>query len=571
VRLWALLLLVGASTKAQITVNAAVVAFGTFAQGQAIPSRTVTITSSEAWKATAGATWLTVTPATGADSVTAATVTLAIVPANLSLRDAAQTTTVVFASTATTGTPPAPANLTVTITFKPLLTVSRTAFRYNVLPGQTPPVESFALTLNDAGNARWTITPAVTTPRGGTWLNVSTRAGTGSLDTVIVLVTTSGLPVGIYGGLITVTPGAPATAIVITVSLVVTSGAPNVSLSSPYFTSTGGLYFAGSAPPAQNFTLLNTGGSQFNWSIQTTTVTGGAWLLVSPKSGTAAATITVAANGVGLTTGSYTGAITLNVPGAIVPFFIVPVTYAISPATPIIAASGVVHAATFLNGPVSPGQLVTIFGANLANGTAAATPGGNLFPATLGATTVTIDGLPCPLLFVSPTQINLQAPFEVPGPTAQVVVQLGEISSQPAVVNVEAAAPAMFSIDGTGAGLATILKNTDYTLVTATNPARRGDVLAIFCTGLGQVQGGGITGMAAAEPLPASAAIAVNFGATAAGVRYAGLAIGFLGLYQINVVVPTASGGAGGVIAVTIKIGAVTSPALNTFISAQPR
>jgi len=570
-RLWALLLLVCASTKAQITVNVSAVAFGTSVQGQAIPSQAVAITSSEAWRATPGASWLTVTPQTGAAAVLPATVTLAIVTANLPPAEAPQTTTVVFASTATTGTPAAPANLTVTITFKPVLTVSRTAFRYNVLPGQTPPVESFALLANDAANAGWTITPAVTTPRGGTWLNVSTRAGTGSLDTIIVLVNTSGLPVGMYGGIITVTPGAPAAPIVVTVSLVVTSGAPNVSLSSPYFTSTGGLYFAGSASPAQNFTLLNTGGSQFNWTIQTTTVTGGAWLLASPKSGTAAATITVAANGVGLTTGSYTGAITLNVPGAIVPSFTVPVTYAISPTTPIIAASGVVHAATFLNGPVSPGQLVTIFGANLANGTAAAAPAGSLFPTTLGATTVTMDGLPCPLLFVSPTQINLQAPFEVPGPTAQVVVRLGEISSQPAVVNVEAAAPAMFSIDGTGAGLATILKNTDYTLVTAANPARRGEVLAIFCTGLGQLQGGGITGMAAAEPLPAGAAIVVNFGTTAAAVRYAGLAIGFLGLYQINVVVPAASGGTAGAIAVTIKIGAVTSPALNTFVSAQPR
>ena len=570
-RLGALLLLVCASAKAQITVNASVVAFGTFAQGQAIPSRAVTITSTEAWKATAGANWLTVTPATGPASATAATVTLAIVPANLPLRDASQTTTVVFASTATTGTPPAPATLTVTITFQPLLTVSRTAFRYNVLPGQTPPVESFAIEANDSANAGWTITPVVTTPRGGTWLNVSTRAGTGSLDTVIVLVNTSGLPVGIYSGLITVAPGAPAIPIVVTVSLVVTSGAPNVSLSSPYFTSTGGLYFAGSAPPTQNFTLLNTGGSQFNWSIQSTTVTGGAWLLVSPKSGTAATTITVAANGVALTTGSYAGTITLNVPGAIVPSFTVPVTYVLNPSTPTIAASGVVHAATFLNGPVSPGQLVTIFGSNLANGTAAAVPAGNLYPTTLGATTVTMDGLACPLLFVSPTQINLQAPFEIPGPTSRVVVKLGEIASQAAVVSVDAAAPAMFSIDGTGAGVATILKNTDYTLVTATNPGRRGDVLAIFCTGLGRVQGGGITGMAAAEPVAASAAVAVNFGATAGVVRYAGLAIGFLGLYQINVVVPVASGGAQGVIAVTIRIGAVTSPAMNTFISALPR
>lgn len=555
-----------AGAPAQISVSAEVVAFGTFVQGRTIPSRTVTVTSSVAWRATPGANWLTVSPQSGAASTTPVTVTLSVTGSNLAVRDAVQSTTVVFASTA------APVTLTVTITYKPVLTVSRTSFRYNVLPGQNPPVESFGLTVNDPNNAGWTITPAVTTPRGGTWLNVSTRAGTGSLDTVIVLINTPGLPVGSYAGTITVTPGAPGAPAVLTVNLVITSGAPNVSLSSPYFTEAGGLYFAGSAPPPQNFTLLNTGGSQFNWTITVATDAGSAWLLASPKSGTAAATVTVAVNGIGLTAGIYTGTLTIAIPGAVVPSLTVPVTYAISPTTPIIAASGVVHAATFLNSPVSPGQLVTIFGQNLANGAAAATPSGNLYPTTLGATTVTIGDSPCPLIYVSPAQVNLQVPFEIQGPTAQVVVKLGDVSSQPAVVNVEPATPAMFSVDGTGGGAAAILKNSDFTLVTAANAARRGDVLAIYCTGLGQVQGGGVTGMAATEPAPTAALVTVNFGTTAATIRYAGLAIGFLGLYQINVVVPAISGGAqGGAVPVTIKAGSANSPALSTFLAAQSR
>jgi uncharacterized protein (TIGR03437 family) len=566
VRTLALALLVCAGAPAQISVSAEVVAFGTFVQGQTIPSQTVTVTSSVAWRATPGANWLTVSPQSGAPSTTPVTVTLSIAASSLTVRDTVQSTTVTFTSTA------APITLTGTITYKPVLTVSRTSFSYNVLPGQTPPVESFALTANDPNNAGWTITPAVTTPRGGNWLNVSTRAGSGSLDTVIVLIHTTGLGVGSYGGTITVTPGAPGTPAVLTVSLVISSGAPNVSLSSPSFTASGGLYFAGSAPPPQNFTLLNTGGSQFGWSIAVSTESGGAWLLASPKSGTAAATVTVAVNGVGLTSGTYAGTLTVSIPGAVVPSLTVPVTYVISPTTPIIAASGVVHAATFLNSPLSPGQLVTIFGQNLANGAAAATPAGNLYPTTLGATTVSIGGFPCPLIYVSPAQINLQAPFEIQGPTAQVVVKLGEVSSQPAVVSVEAAAPAMFSVDGTGGGTAAILKNSDFTLVTAANPARRGEVLAIYCTGLGQLQGGGVTGMVASEPAPAAAAVIVNFGTTAATVRYAGLAIGFLGLYQVNVVVPATSGGAqGGAVPVTLKAGSATSPALSTFLAAQSR
>ncbi len=560
------LALFAVAAPAQIRPSAIVAAFGSFVQGQTIPSQTITLTSSDPWRAASSANWLTVAPQSGPATASAVTVTLAIAAANLPVRDAPQSATVTFASTASSA-PAAPATLTVTITYKPVLSVSRTSFLYNILPGQTPPVESFALTVNDPNNAAWTITPAVTTPRGGAWLNVSTRAGTGSLDTVIVLINPAGLPVGSYSGTITVTPGSPGAPVVITVSLAVASGAPNVSLSSPYF-SAGGLYFAGNAPPAQNFTLINTGGSRFNWFLTVSTDSGGNWLLASPKSGTSAATVTVAVNGVGLAPGSYTGVVAVTVPGAVVPTLSVPVTYIIDPATPIIAASGVVHGATFLNTAVAPGQLVTIFGQNLANGTAAAVPVNNAFPAALGATSVTMGGIPCPLIYVSPAQINLQAPFEIQGPAAQVVVKVGEVESQPAVVSVEAASPAMFSLDGTGAGTATILKNSDFSLVTAANPARRGEVVAIFCTGLGPLEGGGVTGVAATEPAPATGPVAVNFGTAAAQVRYAGLAMGFLGLYQINVVVPAASGGAqGGAVPVTIKVGAAASPALNTFLA----
>ena len=108
--------------------------------------------------------------------------------------------------------------------------------------------------------------------------------------------------------------------------------------------------------------------------------------------------------------------------------------------------------------------------------------------------------------------------------------------------------------------------------MTAANPARRGDVLAIFCTGLGQLQGGGLTGMVATEPTPVAATVGVTFGTVAAQVRYAGAAIGFLGLYQINVVVPAVSGSStGGGTPVTIRIGSAASPALNTYLAPQQR
>jgi len=566
-----LALVVCAAAWGQISVAPTTVDFGSYAHGQSIPPQTVMVTAGESWRATPGANWLAVTPQSGAASTTPATVTFLTVASNLAPRETPQTTTVVFTSTLSTGTPAPPVTVNVTISFKPVVSVSRTGFTYNSLPGQTPPVESFALVANDPNNAAWTITPAVTTPRNGTWLGVSTRAGSGSLDTVIVLITTAGLPVGNYSGTVTVTPGAPAAPIVLPVSLIISSGAPNVSLSSPYFTAPGSLTFAGGSPPTQNFTLINTGGSQFNWTAAVTTDAGGNWLLASPKSGTSATTVTVAVNGVGLAAGTYTGLIRVSVPGAVVPTLEVRVGYTISPTTPVIASSGVVHAATFINSAVSPGQLVTIFGSNLANGVAAAVPPGNTLPVLLGITSMTMGGFACPLFFVSPTQINAQAPYELVGPTAQVVVTLGGVASQPAVINVEAASPAIFSLDGTGLGTATILRNSDFSLITSANPARRGEVVAIFCTGLGQVEGGGISGLAATVPTSASAVVGVNFAAAVAPVRYAGLAIGFAGLYQINVVVPTMGLAATGPVPVTIRVGNIVSPPLNTYVEAQRR
>jgi len=555
------------TAQAQIVPAPTTVPFGSFVQGQTIPSQTVNLTSTTAWKATPGANWVTATPSTGQTTSTGVTVTLAIVAANLPVQTAAQGTTVVFSSTATTGSPPAPVTVNITITHLPVLSLSATSFNYNALPGQTPPVSSFAITANNPANAAWTITPAVTTPKLGTWLEVSTRTGSGSLDTVIVLINTAGLAVGAYSGTITVTPGTPGTPAVLPVTLVINSGVPNVSLSSPYFSGGSNLAFAGSAPATQNFTLINTGGNIFSWTATVATISGGNWLLASPKSGTSASTITVAVNGVGLAAGTYNGTITLSIPGAVVPSLVVNVSYTINSTTPIISANGVVSSATFLNGPLSPGQLFTIFGTNLANGVAAAVPVGSMLPTTVGVTSVTLGGLACPLIYVSPRQINAQAPFELVGTTAQVIVTLSGVAGQAVVVNAAATTPAIFSVDGTGQGVGTIVRATDFTLITTSNPARKGEAVAIYCTGLGQVTGGGVTGLLPSAAAAATATVGVRFGTANATVTYAGLAVGFAGLYQINATVPpSAAPGTGGVITITINIGAVTSPSINTYV-----
>jgi uncharacterized protein (TIGR03437 family) len=61
---------------------------------------------------------------------------------------------------------------------------------------------------------------------------------------------------------------------------------------------------------------------------------------------------------------------------------------------------------------IAPGTLITILGDNFTTKTEKA-PDGPVLPRTLGGVQVYIDGIRVPLLYVSPSQINAQMPFEV--------------------------------------------------------------------------------------------------------------------------------------------------------------
>ena len=75
--------------------------------------------------------------------------------------------------------------------------------------------------------------------------------------------------------------------------------------------------------------------------------------------------------------------------------------------------------------------------------------------------------------------------------------------------------------------------------MTAQNPARPGDTLQIFCTGLGAVQEQVETGAPAPWFSTVQLPVTVTIGGLEAGIAYQGLAPGFVGLYQVNAVVPS--------------------------------
>jgi uncharacterized protein (TIGR03437 family) len=147
---------------------------------------------------------------------------------------------------------------------------------------------------------------------------------------------------------------------------------------------------------------------------------------------------------------------------------------------------------------------------------------------------VSVSLLRAPLLFVSPGQMNAEFPLETPLGSQTVVVAGPNGSSQAYTVQVAAAAPAIFF-----SPVPAVLKNADYSLVSAANPAKPGDVILVYCTGLGQTTPALTTGMgAAAGVVSYTAPLTATMGGKAATVIYSIASPGFPGLYQVAVTVP---------------------------------
>jgi uncharacterized protein (TIGR03437 family) len=153
---------------------------------------------------------------------------------------------------------------------------------------------------------------------------------------------------------------------------------------------------------------------------------------------------------------------------------------------------------------------------------------------------VTLGGVPVPLLYADGGQINGQIPFELtPGTTVSLVVSVRGVAAPPDEVTVAPAQPGIFTLDQSGTGQGAIL-NTSFELVDAARPAAAGEIVQVFCTGLGTAAPAVASGAAApSDPLArVTNPVTATVGGINAPVQFAGLAPGFVGLYQVNVQVP---------------------------------
>jgi len=226
----------------------------------------------------------------------------------------------------------------------------------------------------------------------------------------------------------------------------------------------------------------------------------------------------------------------------------VPVPPAGPPAS--IPDGGIVNNGSFAlhPAPLGPGSIAAIFGSNLNDGTPACGTDfadGRLLTSICGAS-VKVNGIQAPMFYAQPGQLGIQIPFELAGSnSAQVTVDVLGQSSEPRTIFLGQAAPGIFTLNQQGTGQAAILIANSEILAAPegsvpgrnARPARRGEIVTIFLTGLGTTSPALETGAASTGNQTATAAT-VTIDGLPAVVNFSGTAPGFVGLNQINVTIP---------------------------------
>ena len=211
--------------------------------------------------------------------------------------------------------------------------------------------------------------------------------------------------------------------------------------------------------------------------------------------------------------------------------------------------AAVVNAAGFF-ATIAPGGIATVFGSDLAASTVSAD--GLPLPYGLAGTAVSAGGEPAPIYFVSPSQINFVVP---PGVDASAIAIAREGTASALITAAAALNSAGLFYLGNTSNAAAI--HADGTIVTAQNPAHRGETIALYGTGKG-VRNPAIL---APEFLPI-----VLVGGASAHVQYYGPAPIYPGMDQLNITIPT-DAPVGAAVPVVVQLGGFSSNSVTLAIA----
>jgi uncharacterized protein (TIGR03437 family) len=422
---------------------------------------------------------------------------------------------------------------------------------------------------------------AVSTQSGGNWLSFTApppgQTGFGA-PYAITATAQTGQAAGTYTGSVQISGSTyqpDNTTIAVTFNV---TNSPVIQINNSQIVLTG---YTGGPDVTSSVSFVNVGLGSLAITAASAATTTENFLSVSVRNGN---TILITANPSQLDVATYTGSITLTSNAANNSQVSIPVEFSVAPAgPPSISEGGIVNVATFQTGSVAPGDILSVFGDQFtAPNSTFVNPGPPPLATQLGNVQVLVNGSPAPLYYVSRQQINFQMPYETS--VAQIatvqVVNTGtagnirsvqaETSNPHILVWAASQAPGNYGIivnpDNTLS-----LPATDTGLGRSTRPSRPGDVITIYCTGLGQTTPFAQDGQAASSsPLMSTAPVTVTFSSGGAPVTaqssFAGLTPTLVGLYQVNVTIPS-NVPTGASVSLSISMGTATSNSANIPIS----
>jgi uncharacterized protein (TIGR03437 family) len=234
----------------------------------------------------------------------------------------------------------------------------------------------------------------------------------------------------------------------------------------------------------------------------------------------------------------------------------------LQPAPAITSAS--VGGAAGANAAIGPNTWLSVYGTNLAPTTRTwqtADFNGSILPTSLSGVTVTLNGAPAYVFYISPTQIDFLSPSSIPPGPVQVVTTNNGLTSSSATAQLQFYAPAFFLFGGkyvaaTHSDNVSLVGPTTLFPNGAATPAQPGETIVIYGTGFGPTNPAVVDGTLVSAPLALANTVSISI--DNAPVQVVSAVLSGAGLYQFNVVVPATA--QNGDLLVTAQVGGYSSP-----------
>jgi uncharacterized protein (TIGR03437 family) len=393
--------------------------------------------------------------------------------------------------------------------------------------GAAPAAQTIQITNSGSGTLAWTATASQP------WLTLSAASGTAP-SSLSVSVSPAGLSAGTYNDTIQISAtGAANTPVSIAVTLTVAAAPASLVVTPQALTFQ---YTVGSPVPAgQEISITNGGTGTISW-----TASGGAfWAALSALSGSTPGTQLVSVSPANLAAGTYMATLTIAAADPSITPVSVAVTLVVQGTQAAGSVTAAVNAGSYQPG-ISSGAWVSIFGSNLGQRTYTLQGSdivNGMLPTSLQGVSVTINGTPAYIDYISPTQINVLAPDDATlGPVTVQVTTAGQTSNTVTVQKTQFS-PAFLTL----VGKSVAALHADYSVIGASAPAKPGETILLYGAGFGPTTPAVPSGQMVATAAPLANNVQVTIGGMTAPVSFAGLVQP--GLYQFNVTVPAVPDG----------------------------